>query len=528
MLKKAVFAAVTLSLVCGVALAESLVFGAGGEPVSLDSGTITDGNSSTPQMMVYDGLVKFKKGTSQLAPGLALQWKANKDATEWTFFLRPGVKFTDGTPMNADAVVFNVNRWWDREAPGGAKEQGKQFTSWQFIFGGFKGESNSLLKSVRADGPNRVVFTLTRPYAPLPETLATSFFGIASPTAVKKAGAKYGTPAALPVGTGPFVMQSWQTGDRIVLTPNKSHWGKKASYDQLVLRFIKDPAARLNELKAGTIDFTTDLNPEQLNAVKADKNLQAVLIPSFNVGMLSLNVGNQYLKNDKVRKAISMAINKQAIVDSFWNGLGVSDASFLPPALGWANNKSVPDDYRFDPKGAKALLAEAGYPNGFSIDLWYMPVSRPYFPTPKPIAEAMAADISAIGIRVNLKTADWAKYLADRMKAPGFDMYMIGWTGPYASPYNFYNTYYGDESSADSNYRNARIAELLKQASASSSQAAQAKAYSQIHQITYDANVRIPIVHSRPLAGVRTYVKGWLPGPSTILPFEDITLDGKK
>ncbi|RJF71019.1 ABC transporter substrate-binding protein [Deinococcus cavernae] len=528
MLKKAVFAALSLSLVAGLAQAATLVYGAGGEPVSLDSGTITDGNSSTPQMLVYDPLVKFKKGTSQLAPGLALQWKPNKDATEWTFFLRPGVKFTDGTPFNADAVVFNVNRWWDRDAPGGAKETGKSFTSWQFIFGGFKGEGNSLLKSVRADGANKVVFTLTRPFAPLPETLATSFFGIASPAAVKKAGAKYGTPAALPVGTGPFVMQSWQTGDRIVLTPNKAHWGKKASYDQLVLRFIKDPAARLNELKAGTIDFTTDLNPEQLNAVKSDKNLTPVLVPSFNVGFLSLNMNNTYLKNDKVRRAISMAVNKKAIVEAFWNGLGVTDASFLPPALGWANSKNVPDDYKFDPAAAKKLLAEAGYPNGFSIDLWYMPVSRPYFPTPKPIAEAMAADLSAIGVKVNLKTEDWAKYLDDRNKAPGFDMYMIGWTGPYASPYNFYYTYYGDESSLDSNYRSPKIFELLRQASASSSQAAQARAYSQIHQITYDANVRLPIVHSRPLGATRTYVKGWMPGPSTLLPFEDITIDGKK
>ncbi|GAA5502171.1 periplasmic dipeptide transport protein [Deinococcus xinjiangensis] len=526
MFRKLTFSALTLALL-GSASAVTLVYGAGGEPVSLDSGTITDGNSSTPQMLVYDTLVRFKKGTSNITSGLALQWKANADSTEWTFALRPGVKFTDGTPMNADAVVFNINRWWDQAAPTGAKDTGKLFTSWQFIFGGFKGESNSLFKSVRADGPNKVVLTLNRSFAPLPEAFATPFFGIASPTAIKKAGAKYGTPAALPVGTGPFIMQSWNTGDRITLVPNKAHWGTKAKYDALVLRFIKDPSARLNELKAGTIDFTTDLNPEQLGAVKADKNLQPVLVPSFNVGMLSLNTANKYLANDKVRKAISMALNKKAIVDSFWNGLGVSDANFLPPALDWASSKSVPKDYKFDPAAAKKLLAEAGYPSGFSMDLWYMPVSRPYFPTPKPIAEAMAADLGAIGIKVNLKTEDWAKYLADRNKAPGFDSYMIGWTGPYASPYNFYNTYYGEESSGDSNYKNQKIFELLRQASASSNRAAQAKAYTQIHQLTYDANVRIPMVHSQPLGAVRNYVKGWMPGPSTVLPFEDITIDGK-
>jgi peptide/nickel transport system substrate-binding protein len=508
--------------------AATLVYGAGGEPVSLDSGTITDGNSATPQMLVYDGLVRFKNGTSDIAPGLALKWTSNPTATEWTFTLRPGVKFTDGTPFNADAVVYNVNRWWDPAAPGGAKELGKSFTSWQFIFGGFKGDAGTILKSVRADGPNKVIFTMTRGYAQLPETLATSFFGIASPTAIKKAGAKYGTPAALPVGTGPFIMQDWKTGDRINLVPNKAYWGTKAKYDALVLRFLKDPSARLNELKAGTIDFTTDLNPEQLSAVKADKNLSAVLVPSFNVGMLSLNLGNKYLKNDKVRQAISMAINKKAIVDAFWGDLGVTDASFLPPALSWANSPKVPDDYKFDPAAAKKLLAEAGYPNGFALDLWYMPVSRPYFPTPKPIAEAMAADLAAIGIKATLKTEDWAKYLDDRNKAPGFDMYMIGWTGPYASPYNFYNTYYGEEAGADSNFNNQKIFDQMRVAAAASTRAAQAKAYAQIHQITYDANVRIPIVHSRPLAAIRTYVKGWQPGPSSLLPFEEITIEGKK
>lgn len=140
----------------------------------------------------------------------------------------------------------------------------------------------------------------------------------------------------------------------------------------------------------------------------------------------------------------------------------------------------------------------------------------------------MAADLAAIGIKATLKTEDWAKYLDDRNKAPGFDMYMIGWTGPYASPYNFYNTYYGEEASADSNFGNQKIFDQLRVAAAASTRAAQAKAYAQIHQLTYDANVRLPIVHSRPLAAIRAYVKGWQPGPSSLLPFEDITIDGKK
>ncbi|MFB9991096.1 ABC transporter substrate-binding protein [Deinococcus oregonensis] len=519
----------SFALFAGSALAEgTLVFGLGGDPVSLDSGTISDGNSALAQILTYDSLVKFKKGTSDVAPGLALRWTSNANATQWTFILRQGVKFQDGTPFNADAVIFNVNRWWDPNARAGAKEQTKTFTSWQFIFGAFKGDKDTLLKEVRKDGTYKVTFVLNRPFNPLPEALATPFFGIASPTAVTKAGAKYGTPAALPVGTGPFRMRSWITGDRIVYATNTDHWGKKASYDQLILRFIKDPSARLNELRAGGIDFTSDLNPDQLGSVRGDKELTAVIVPSFNVGLISMNVTNKYLANPKVRQAISMAINKKEIVQSFWGSLGVTDASFLPPALKWANSRTVPADYKFDPAAAKKLLAEAGYPNGFSLDFWYMPVSRPYFPTPKPIAEAVAADLGAIGIKMNIKTEDWAKYLEDRNKAPGFDMYMIGWTGPYASPYNFYGSYYGESASLDSGYNNKRLDDLMVAAAAAKTRADSAKAYAEIHQITYDANVRLPIVHSQPLGAARNYVKGWAPGPSLLTPFEDITIKDKK
>ncbi len=136
-----------LALSAAPAAAVSLVYGAGGEPVSLDSGTIVDGNSSVVQMQVYDTLVKFKKGTSELAPGLATSWAANKDSTQWTFTLRKGVKFSDGTPFNAAAVVYNINRWWDPAAPDGAKAHGKTFSSWLFTFGGLKGDKASLLCS---------------------------------------------------------------------------------------------------------------------------------------------------------------------------------------------------------------------------------------------------------------------------------------------------------------------------------------------------------------------------------------------
>ncbi|MFN4251379.1 ABC transporter substrate-binding protein [Deinococcus sp.] len=510
------------------ASAASLVFGGNGEPVSLESGNITDGISILVQRQIYDTLVDFKPGSTDLAPGLATSWKANANNTAWTFTLRKGVRFHDGTAMNADAIVFNLSRWWDKSHPYGFRDQGRTFEIVGELLGGYKGDATAVIKNIVKVNDTTVRVDLNKPSSVLPNVMAAGYFGIASPTAIKKEGAKYGTPASKPVGTGPFIFQSWRTGDRVTLLPNKLYWGEKAKVDQLIIRNIKDASQRLNELKAGTIDFANDLTPDSLKSVQADKNLVAVKRPSFNVGFVSMNNRNQYLKNQQVRQAISMAINKKAIVDAFWNGLGVSNASFVPPVMAWANSSKVPADYKFDPAAAKKMLAEAGYPNGFSIDLWYMPVSRPYFPTPKPIAEAIAADLSAIGIKVNLKTQDWAKYLEDRNKEPGFDMYMIGWTGDYGDPDNFYGAYYGANASDDINWNPANVETLLQQGRAAATQEAKAKVYAQLHEITYNAAYRVPMVHSNPLAAARSYVKGWVPSPLGSEPFNTITVTGKK
>ena len=518
----------TLLFLSQAQAAGTLVYGAPGEPVTLNAGNGVDSPSLQGEAQIYNRLIDFKPGAADIVPSLATAWKNNADATVWTFTLRKGVKFHDGTPFNADAVVFNLTRWWDKNHPYSLRKDGRTFEIVGDLLGGYKGDPTSVIKNVVKANDSTVRVDLTKPSSVFPDVIASGYFGIASPTAIKEQGAKYGTPAGKAVGTGPFIFQSWKSGDRVTLTANKNYWGTKAKVATVIIRAIKDPSQRLNELRAGTIDFANDMVPDSLKAIQADKNLVAVKRPSFNVGFVSLNNRNKYLKNAKVRQAISMALNKKAIVDAFWPGLGQSNASFVPPDLARFNSSKVPADYKFDPTAAKKLLADAGYPNGFSMDLWYMPVSRPYFPSPKPIAEAMAADLSAIGIKVNLKTEDWAKYLEDRNKAPGFDMYMIGWTGDYGHPDNFYSAYYGPNGSSDIGYNSVQIQSLLEKGRAAKTEAERKTIYAQIHELTYKATYRIPVVHSQPLAAARNYVKGWVPSPLGSEPFNTISLVGKK
>ncbi|MEM0981683.1 MAG: ABC transporter substrate-binding protein [Cyanobacteria bacterium P01_H01_bin.58] len=501
----------------------TLVFGSGGQPVNLRPGDVTDGNSMYVHLQIYNYLLGNKPGSTELIPSLATEWSASEDGLTWTFNLREGVKFHDGSDFNAEAVVFNVNRWWDPEFEYGYRAEGHLYEIWTDLFGGFKGEDSSTLVDVRAIDDLTVEFELVEPFAAFPAAIASSYFGIASPTAIQAAGADYGTPSSLAVGTGPFVFEEWRSGDRITLSAFEDYWEEgMPKTDQVVFSFVEDPAARLAQLRAGALDFTVDLTPDQLPEIESDPNLEAVFRPSFNVGYLALNPSYEPLASVEVRQAIAQAINKSAIVKAFWGDLGKTDGHFVPPSLEAYTSSDVAD-YEYDIEAAQQALADAGYPDGFPLDLWYMPVSRPYFPNPKPIAEAFAAELSQIGITVNLQTKDWGAYLEDRNTAPGFQSFMLGWTGDYGDPDNFLFAHFGPGATQDlGGYQNPEMFDMLTKARSATEQAEREKIYQDVDGLLFEEALRIPIVHSQPLLAKRTNVDGWSPSPFSNEPFTEV------
>lgn len=507
----------------GGADTSTIVFGTGGDPANLEPGNITDGNSIYVQQQIYDRLIDFEPGTANLVPALATEWSASEDGLTWTFKLREGVKFHDGTDFNAEAVQTNVERWWDPNHPLGFRDAGKTYQIWSDLFGGYKGDENSLLQAINAPDAQTVEFVLKQPFAAFPAAVASGYFGIASPTAIEQAGADYGIAGSTAVGTGPYKFVEWRTGDRVTLEANPDYWNGAPATQNLVMRIIKEPAARLAELRAGSIDFTVDLAPDQLGELQGDSNLEEVRRPSFNVGYLALNPTYEPLQSKEVRQAIAMAINRKGIVDSFWSGLGETDSHFTPPSMKEYQDANL-GDYEYNPDKAKQLLAQAGYPDGFPLELWYMPVSRPYYPTPKPIAEAFAADLGAIGINVTLNTKDWAAYLDDRHKAPGFQSFMLGWTGDYGDPDNFLYAHFGPGATTDlGNWKNDRVFQLLDDARKATNEEERAGMYAEVDKILFEETVRIPIVHSEPLLAQRANVTGWAPSPLGTESFEAVS-----
>ncbi|WP_026234450.1 ABC transporter substrate-binding protein [Calidithermus timidus] len=523
--------ALALSALASAGLAQkTLVFGHEGEPVNLESGNITDGVSIYAQRQIYDTLVDFKPGSTDPVPALATSWFASPDGKSWTFRLRQGVKFHDGTDFDANAVLFNVNRWWDPKDPTRI-QGGANYEIWGELFGGYKGTNESFLKNVRVVDKYTIRFDFGAPIPYFPVAIGSGYFGIASPTAIKAQGAKYGTPAGGAVGTGPFRFKEWRVGDRLILEKNPNFWRQGLpKADALVMRFIKDPAARLAELRAGSIDLTIQIPPANLGAIEADRNLDPVLRPSFNVGYLALNPAYKPLSDVRVRQAIAMAINKKAIVQAFWGKLGETNGHFTPSSFKtyWSSEVT---DYEYNPTKAKQLLAQAGYPNGFDLEFWYMPVSRPYFPTPKEIAEAMGADLSAIGIRVKFQTKDWATYLNDRKVAPGFQAYMLGWTGDYGDPSNFFDPHFASPitdlfDSAGKPLDVKELNALLAKGSSSSNQAERIRIYQQADKMVFDLALRIPIVHSQPLNAKRKNISGWVLSPLGSESLENVDKSG--
>lgn len=487
----------------------TFIFAGTGDPSKLDPAVVTDGESFRVTRQIYDNLVQFDGSTVNIKPGLAEKWTVSADGKEWTLNLRQGVKFHDGTPLDAEAVKFNFDRWHDENSP---YHKGGQFDYWNDTT-----NLKAVFDKATVESPTTIKVSLKAPQPVFLNNLALSALAIGSPTAIKADVESFGRK---PVGSGAFKFVEWIPGDKVSLDANKDYWGEKPKVDKVIIRVIKDNAARLQELKAGTIQGMEGGNPDDLKSVQSDPNLKVINRPSLNIAYINLNFAVKPLDDVRVRQAIAMAINKKAIVDSLYGGTGQVASQFLPPAVPGYN----PDikDYEYSVDKAKQLLKDAGYPDGFSVEFWYMPVSRPYYPAPKQIAEAFAADLAKVGIKTELKTEDWTQYLADR-KEGKFPMWMLGWTGDTGDADNFYFEFFG-KLNKENSWDNPDVRDKLAKAQQIVDQNERQKLYKEVAVAVNKDVPRIPIANTTPPLFFRKSVDGYVANPTSSEFFNTVTI----
>jgi peptide/nickel transport system substrate-binding protein len=524
----------------------TLVFGASADPVVLDFALISDGESYRPNLQIYDTLIAQKPGTTELTPSLATSWESDQAGTAWTFHLRQGVKFHDGTPFNADAVCANFERWFNFE---GSFQNASATYYWQYGFGGgFKnpekgaiGPKDSLYKSCEAPDDATAVINLTRPSATILQAMTLGPLSIQSPTAMEKYGANegevdadgifhptgtYGTEH--PTGTGPFKFESWTREDRLVLVRNDDYWGEKAKLDKLIFRPIADNAARLQALQTGEIDGYDLVEPQDVPTIEGDDQFQILDRPAFNVAYVGFNIATPPLDDIEVRKAIAYGLDRQAVVDNFYGGRGVVAKEFMPPELpGYADDVT---EYPYDPEKAKQTLTDAGYDLPVEIEFWYpTDVTRPYMPDPKRNFEAFQASLEKSGFKVVPKSAPWdPDYLGlnSEGKQP---LNLIGWTGDYGDPDNFIGTFFQSDNpqfGLDKSKVLKPVQDLLDQAEAETDQAKRDSLYEEANRQIMELLPGVPYAHTKPAIAFKATVKGYVPSPVDNQSFATVSIEG--
>jgi dipeptide transport system substrate-binding protein len=428
---------VSTMLAAGGAQAKTLVYCSEGSPEGFDpalytAGTTFDASSKT----VYSRLVEFDRGTTNVIPGLAESWEVSADSLEYTFKLRKGVKFqttdffTPTRDFNADDIVFTFARQWKKDDPWYQYTAG---ASWEY----FNGMSMpDLIKDIVKVDDYTVKFVLNRPEAPMLANLAMDFASVVSKEYADKLAAdnKKELLNQQPVGTGPFTFVAYQKDAVIRFKANPDFYAGKQPIDDLVFAIAVDASVREQKLKAGECHITAYPNPADLADLKADANLQVMEQEGLNIGYLAYNTTQAPFDNVKVRKALNMAINKQAILEAVFQGSGSAAKNPIPPTM-WSYNDAITDD-PYDPEAAKKLLEEAGVKD-LKMKVWAMPVQRPYNPNARRMAELIQEDFAKIGVGVEIVSYEWAEYL-DRSKAKDRDgAVLLGWTGDNGDPDNF-------------------------------------------------------------------------------------------
>lgn len=514
----------------------TMIFGASGNPKMFDPLFADEGETYRVIWQMMDTLIQNKPGTADLMPSLAEKWEPSNDGKTWTFSLKQGVKFSDGTPFDAAAVCFNFDRWYNMK---GAAAQ-SQMIYYGDVFEGFaKNEGDAtgspVYKSCEAKDPATAVVNLNKAKGAFPAAFTLPSFSMQSPTALQQYKADTVTQSGdsftyseyatkHPVGTGPFKFESWDAAKGEVTLVRNDLSPVKAKLDKLIFKVIPDENARKQALKAGDIQGYDFPAPADYGLLR-NEGEQVLIRPSFNVLYLGINqAGNPALKDLRVRKAIAYALNREQFVKSKMPEGAEVATEFVPRAIaGYTDDVTK---YPNDPAKAKQLLSDAGFATGLKLKFYYpTEVTRPYMPNPADVFTSLSEDLKAVGITVEPVAKPWnGGYKDDVQKLGKQDLHLLGWTGDYNDAGNFVGTFFGRQK-PEFGFDNPQLFQALAAADAAPAGDEHAKAYQEANKLIMDYLPAIPISYSPPAIVVSPKVKGLVASPLTDERYNTVTVN---
>ena len=505
-------------MAAGAVQAKTLVFCSEGSPEGFDPAPYTAGTTfDASSKAIYNRLVEFAPGTTNVQPALAESWDVSADGMEVTFKLRQGVKFhttdffTPTRDFNADDVIFSFTRQGDAANPWNQYIAGITYEYYSGM------EMATVIKEIVKVDDYTVKFVLSRPEAPFLANMAMDFASILSKEyadSLEAAGTKENLNSA-PIGTGPFQFVAYEKDAVIRYKANADYFGGKPAIDDLVFAITLDPAVRMQKLQAGECHVAPYPAPADLAVLKADPNLTVMEQAGLNVAYLAYNTSVAPFDNPDVRKALNMAIDKDAILDAVYQGTGQKAKNPIPPTM-WSYNDAVVDD-AYDPEAAKAALEAAGVKD-LSMKVWAMPVQRPYMPNAQRAAELIQADFAKVGVTVEIVTYEWGEYLKKSSEKARDGAVILGWTGDNGDPDNFMGVLLGCAAATDGGSNRAQWCDadfdaLIQKAKVTADQAERAKLYEEAQVIFKAKAPWATLGHSTVFMPMSTKVSGYVMDP---------------
>ncbi len=468
--------------------AETFTYAQGADPRGLDPALVDDGESSKIIVNIYEGLLKYAADSTEVEPSLAESWEISDDGLSYTFKLKEGVKFHDGTDFNAEAVKFNI----DRQLPPLVTED---MGYAGFVFGS--------VSDVVVDDDYTVTINLTQKNTAFLANLAMSMAApIVSPAALEAGG---NSVMESPVGTGPYTFVEWNKGENVVLARNEEYWGEPAKTKNVIFRFIADNSARVLALNNGEVDMIDGIDATVVDTI-TEGGSELFEAAGMNINYMAYNTTTSMFAKPEARIALSQAIDVEELVTSLYQGYSEKATTILPTFV--PGYDDTVEQVSFDADAAKAGLATAGITK---VHMIAYSNPRPYnAATGQSLATAIQGYLQKVGVEATVDIYDWTTY-KEKVKAGDYDIAFYGWIGDNGDPDNFLNLLADPDPSMNiARWQDPTYIQMIKDALAMPNGDERNAAYGEMEKYAAEKAIWLPISHAKTLAAFRPQVSGFI------------------